>query len=883
MNSKKENAVIFGFGVRSTPRRQLMLGSKGEEGYASKVISEAISGKGVYCVTAFALGTTEHLIDLINAENQMGSIVESVKEGPRPRMLERVRIASSSDVRDVMKKVTQNYEKVFADVLVEKQPTPELEALPPYNGLTIMLQLFRYENEESFSDYRETNSLTFIVLPDAERPVLCGFDAEQQAAYEKVHRILLSAAGIVSSIKCSRLRIPFGKSKVSQLLRRAYNAEKGYEPGMLNGNTATYMFVHCMKDGKWAEESFHNLTMIRRMSNTLGASGIGSMLRDLAVDKWRLDQDAAELRDELVLAKTAYDYKPRVFEVSKQITNPKEEEEKQISLIQAKRDAEKEKQEAMVRQKAKEESAGAIKEQEAKFGSTLAELERVLETKKKSNAKLQASRDARAKECEASLEEARNKKQAEEESAAALKEDMVQLEEELDSRRAAIQSKQKQLEMAQLDKAKGREAILKEHKVVQKNRQALLDERKTQRQQWIQQIKDINAKVVEQINSIAKDRKENGETISAKDEASEKAVTQDIKTIEEYLPKLISLEDIPKNPDETENIRRQFEDVFTQEKQEYYKSIAEEKARKEKLEKSLEEYRKYILQIAQAKKKEGLQSAMKKQQMLNNLVDQVFTYLRQGVKMTKISSKGHVRRRFYFLSEDSKKIHSCELDNMGLPINQKKPSVTIQIKDIRKIVLGCYTESFVGFSSDSQLEKARAEAITDQGSFRQDATGNITPSNLGVYNYRSFSLLLPGGKSLDVVCNSDTDYEAWMVGLKRIFNTKSKVEKTIEDRLDMAMPSILGEDIRCSMKYGEKLNIRTMNGFASISAEEGIVCSESHIPPALFLRIKQEMIEKSRSQPVTEYDVRVGSGLDLIRCGFVYEYLVERKHIPLPV
>lgn len=36
----------------------------------------------------------EHVIDLIKADNDVGVIVDSVKEGPRVRMIERVRLSS---------------------------------------------------------------------------------------------------------------------------------------------------------------------------------------------------------------------------------------------------------------------------------------------------------------------------------------------------------------------------------------------------------------------------------------------------------------------------------------------------------------------------------------------------------------------------------------------------------------------------------------------------------------------------------------------------------------------------------------------------------------------------------------------------------------------
>ncbi|KAK7198666.1 hypothetical protein NESM_000830200 [Novymonas esmeraldas] len=881
---KRQNLVVFSYGVRSTPKRQLMYGSRSEDGYAARVISDAVSGgQGIFTLSCYVIGQDEHLADLIKADNELGVIVESVKEGPRVRMVERVRVSSGSDVRGVFSKIVQNYEKYFEAVLPERQPTAELQALPPYKGETIMLQLFRYESEDMYADYNEANSMTFVSLGDSERPVLCGLDPAQQEVFEKTNRVLVSAAGIVSSIKCSRLRIPFGKSKMSQLMRRCYNAEKGNANNAVNGPTNTVMLIHCWSDGEWAEESYHNLSMIRRICNTLGSSGIGSMLRDLPVEKWRLDQDIFELRDELVVARTVYEYKPCIYEAAKPVTNIKEEEMRRITAIQSKRDEAREKQLGMIRDKAKEEASKIIKQQEASSGTTLAALEKTLETKKRENGSLQAERDNLTREYEQALDRIRRKKEDEEATVARLREEMVQLEEELSARQATIQSKQKQLEMARLDKAKGREAILRERGNVEAMRKSVLTERRHQREQWIKQIKDINEKVLEQLRSIADERKQNGESVSSKEEASERAVVEDIKTIEDYLPKLISLEDVPVNAEETENIRRQFDEVFAQEKQTYLSKIEEEKARKEKLEKGLEAYRNRVLEVAHAKKRESLQDAAKKEQHLNSLVEQVLTYLRHGVKMTKVSSKGHVRRRFYFISEDGKRIHSCELDNQGAPINRRKPPVTIWLRDVRRVVLGVYSESFVSFSSESQLIRARAEAVTDNGTYRHDPTQNVTPGNIGLNNYRAFALLLRGGKSLELICDSDTDCEAWMVGLRRLLAIKTPTERLLEQRMDAGRsqepPAV---DQAVEMKFGGLLDVRNMRGFLALSAEEAIVCSENHIPPVLFLRVKQEMVDKSHTGSITNYDVRVSSGLDFVRSGCIYDYLVQRRLIPLP-
>ncbi|RNC38963.1 putative trans-sialidase [Trypanosoma cruzi] len=153
------------------------------------------------------------------------------------------------------------------------------------------------------------NSLTFVALGDAERPALCGIDAAAQLHYEGAQRTLVSGAGIVSGICRRRLCIPFGMSELSQLLRRAYNTEKGNRSNSLTGSTETALLSHAFSDAVWAEESFHCLSTTRRVGNILVSTGIGSATRDLAVDKWRPDQDIMELRDELMIARTVYDHR----------------------------------------------------------------------------------------------------------------------------------------------------------------------------------------------------------------------------------------------------------------------------------------------------------------------------------------------------------------------------------------------------------------------------------------------------------------------------------------------------------------------------------------------------------------------------------------------
>ncbi|KAF5224697.1 hypothetical protein TcYC6_0120690 [Trypanosoma cruzi] len=200
---------------------------------------------------------------------------------------------------------------------------------------------------------------------------------------------------------------------------------------------------------------------------------------------------------------------------------------------------------------------------------------------------------------------------------------MQQPEQELSLRQSAIETREQQLEMVQLDGARGREAIMRERHSIEAVRRTVREERRRQRRQWIHQIKEMSAKVLEPVRLLAEERKKKCEQATAKEDVAERALAADIKMTEEYLPKLISLEDIPVDPEETDTIRRQFDEVFTQEEQTYLASAEEEQARKERLGRGLEVYRQRMLDDHVGKENGKLHDAETTERHLSSVVDQV--------------------------------------------------------------------------------------------------------------------------------------------------------------------------------------------------------------------------------------------------------------------
>ncbi|RNC60531.1 subtilisin-like serine peptidase [Trypanosoma cruzi] len=114
--------------------------------------------------------------------------------------------------------------------------------------------------------------------------------------------------------------------------------------------------------------------MTRRVGNVLGSTGIGFATRDLAVDKWRLDQDIMELRDELMIARTVYDYTHCGYESNRPISDMDEEGMERVNAIESNREEARERQLSVFCERAKHEAEKMSKELEQGGGATLDEI-----------------------------------------------------------------------------------------------------------------------------------------------------------------------------------------------------------------------------------------------------------------------------------------------------------------------------------------------------------------------------------------------------------------------------------------------------------------------------------------------------------------------------
>ena len=315
----RQNAVIYFGGKRATPKRQLMFGDKGnyKAGVAYTVLKDMTSHPEfpnfTYKATCYTMGNGKNITDLLNLSNDAGIMRESLKGPPVVSGVTERSFTKWTELQEILQTINDNYTEHFNEVINLPE---ESEPFPKYQPENVMFSVRLFDDEEKHDDDEdevgvhvdlqedlERNSITFVVLGDSERPALCGIDQGTLANYEEQQKTLSAIVGVLGAIRCKRLRVPFGKCRLMHLLKRAYNSEKKNPHNNANKPTFSLMVLNTFSDGKAAEESYHSLVFAKRIVNVIGGSSVGPASRDLAIERWRLEQDIVELKDELVCKK----------------------------------------------------------------------------------------------------------------------------------------------------------------------------------------------------------------------------------------------------------------------------------------------------------------------------------------------------------------------------------------------------------------------------------------------------------------------------------------------------------------------------------------------------------------------------------------------------
>eukprot|EP01059_Diplonema_ambulator_P015226 TRINITY_DN26328_c0_g1_i1.p1 TRINITY_DN26328_c0_g1~~TRINITY_DN26328_c0_g1_i1.p1 ORF type:complete len:968 (+),score=390.57 TRINITY_DN26328_c0_g1_i1:48-2951(+) len=884
----RQNAVIYFGGKRATPKRELLFGTPSKT--SSSIMHMVLEGLAkhpefknhTYKATCYTLGAGKDITDLLKLDNDGGCVLESLKGPPVISGVTEESITNWTGLQKVCQTVAENYTTIFKDVI--QLPDPK-ESFPAYQPDNIIFSLKVYpinqspaETEdgtfEQMSTDIEQNSVTLIALGDSERPALCGIEQKTLAGYEDQQKTLSAVVGVLGAIRCKRLRVPFGKCRLMHLLKRAYNSEKNNPHNEDNKPTFSLMVLNVLEDGRNAEESYHSLVFAKRIVNVIGGSGVGPASRDLAIERWRLEQDIVELKDELEIVKIVHGYKPCIYNQSKPVQNIKEEEKKRIDVILKKRENDRNIELEATRAKAAEEAKSFIDGEQKKSNQNIQKLEKLLDEKTHENQKLNDMRDKKIKEYEKQLEKVRKKRQDEEEKTEKLRKDIVEIEAQLAARQESIAQQKQQLELLSKDHSKGRELILQGRLEAKSKREKVEGERQDQRRKWLAEIKQMNDKVLASVKELDALRKSKTGKPADENEDTEATIKDEIKSVDRFLSQLISVEEPHVKDDKTETIRKQLYEYFDTERKRCEARLAQELDKRDQLDKAAASYKTQINEQQNRVKKDQMADAVKKEKHLESLLEQVVQYLEHGCRMVKI--RGGERKRYLYISDDRRRIHSCEIDEDGAPANKKRPTTTAYFKDIKKITLGQFTPNFKNFEGSKGMTRP-ADLIHDvDGAYNRTPTATVTPENLGHYFYRSFSLEFKKGKTWDVIAETDSDFEAWVVVLQRLLCNKDEWKKLSDPRKGG------GNDPPPTMSWGEPLDISGRQGADRLMAEEAKLCAENHITPIQYINIKAQIIHKAQLGFVTVYDVRTLSTLDLLRSRVVHDFFIAKKVIPQP-
>eukprot|EP00762_Andalucia_godoyi_P001071 ANDGO_02109.mRNA.1 hypothetical protein ABB37_05528 len=238
-----------------------------------------------------------------------------------------------------------------------------------------------------------------------------------------------------------------------------------------------------------------------------------------------------------------------------------------------------------------------------------------------------------------------------------------------------------------------------------------------------------------------------------------------------------------------------------------------------------------------AKEQNLLRDAEMQDKKLKDLVEKVILFLQHGTNLTKYRPFSKPGEKHFFLSSDCKSLCFCDVRDWDAamsvgPGKERDKYVarslkSVNLEEVRLFVLGQYSPLFakwgVSFGSPEF--------------------------------YRSFSLYYGKSKqTLDVVADSDTDFEAWLIGLSSL--------------------------VPVQPKWGSGIDVSHEPCFFELQDDEVDLCQSCHISPYFYKEAKTAVLEHFNTKGyVTKYDMRIVTGMDVLRCVKMHDLLESRGDI----
>eukprot|EP00672_Neobodo_designis_P013739 CAMPEP_0174855794 /NCGR_PEP_ID=MMETSP1114-20130205/34222_1 /TAXON_ID=312471 /ORGANISM="Neobodo designis, Strain CCAP 1951/1" /LENGTH=1055 /DNA_ID=CAMNT_0016090561 /DNA_START=81 /DNA_END=3248 /DNA_ORIENTATION=+ len=239
--------------------------------------------------------------------------------------------------------------------------------------------------------------------------------------------------------------------------------------------------------------------------------------------------------------------------------------------------------------------------------------------------------------------------------------------------------------------------------------------------------------------------------------------------------------------------------------------------------------------------------ALQRDAQLSELLEQIVEYLEYGCTCYILNSKAEpasLHKRHMFLGKTRKAICVAEYKDGAAQPDRTTGREIMQIGDITELMLGQFSRTF--------LKALEGAPMVPQGTTMPPTSAKITVNSLPVFFYRSLTMWNHDTPVIDVVYDTDTDFEAWMVTLHRF---------TGRDPL-----------------WQGPLDITSAKEVSRLSDDEKKMCSESHILPSCLLQTKSTVLHKEPRLFYTLFDMRSVSSLDLLHAQRLFEFFIKQGY-----
>lgn len=238
----------------------------------------------------------------------------------------------------------------------------------------------------------------------------------------------------------------------------------------------------------------------------------------------------------------------------------------------------------------------------------------------------------------------------------------------------------------------------------------------------------------------------------------------------------------------------------------------------------------------------------RKDQFLSELLEKILMYLEYGTNVTVLTQKG-LERRFCFFNKGRKAMTFVPAVRDGAIPNRKEILKTFELSKVAGLHMGQHSPLF-----QIALRKL-AGRVDPARSEPPPPVEELENSNLHRYYYRSFSIQFPTKEEgfVDLVCDTDTDFEALIVALHRISGRNAA--------------------------WGKNLFIELAANVDELTEAEKLLCEAIHLTPDEYLNSKEIILKKEDKLFVTLHDLRVLTALDLYHSQKLLELWLKQKWI----